>query len=118
MDEVRKSFRPEFLNRLDEIILFNRLGRDLIKDIVTIQLARLQKRLDERNITLTLDDKALGWLAEHGYDPVYGARPLKRVLQRSLENKLAQLLLEGAIADGATVPVTADVDGLIIKPGK
>ncbi len=115
MEDVRAAFRPEFLNRLDEIILFNRLGRDLIKNIVSIQLERLKKRLDERKVNLVLDDKALGWIATKGYDPVYGARPLKRVIQRSLENKLAMMLLDGSVVDGQTVKVSADEDGLLIK---
>ncbi len=114
MDEVRAAFRPEFLNRLDEVILFNRLGRDLMRGIVDIQLARLKDRLAARKITLELDDKALDWLAETGYDPVYGARPLKRVIQRSLENKLAERLLAGEISDGSNITVTADQDGLMI----
>ncbi len=118
MDEVRKSFRPEFLNRLDEIILFSRLGRDLMHKIVEIQLSKLIKRLGDRHITLKLDQKSLDWLAEAGYDPVYGARPLKRVIQRSLENKLATSLLDGSIADGQTVEVSADADGLLISSGK
>jgi ATP-dependent Clp protease ATP-binding subunit ClpB len=113
MDEVRKAFRPEFLNRLDEIILFNRLSRHLMRGIVDIQLARLRARLKERDIALTLDDKALDWLAETGFDPVYGARPLKRVIQRALENRLATELLEGKVGEGDTVSVSADQDGLL-----
>ncbi len=113
MDELRAHFRPEFLNRLDETILFNRLGRELMRDIVQIQLARLTTRLEEQHILLHLDDKALDWLASAGYDPVYGARPLKRVIQRSLENPLAVKLLEGSVTDGAEVSVTADEDGLL-----
>ncbi len=114
MDEVRKSFRPEFLNRLDEIILFNRLGRELMHNIVSIQLDRVKERLQERQISMSLDDKALDWIAQHGYDPVYGARPLKRVIQRSLENKLATQILEGRIPDGSFVALSADEDGLIL----
>lgn len=114
MDEVRKSFRPEFINRLDEIILFNRLSRDLMKDIVAIQLGRLKARLTERKITLDLDSKALEWLAETGYDPVFGARPLKRVIQRELENKLADRILSGELMDGDALPISADTDGLLI----
>ena len=113
MDEVRKAFRPEFLNRLDEIILFNRLSRGLMRGIVDIQLNRLRARLKERDITLTLDDKALDWLAETGFDPVYGARPLKRVIQRALENRLSSEMLEGKVADGDMVSVSADQDGLL-----
>jgi ATP-dependent Clp protease ATP-binding subunit ClpB len=115
MRVVREHFRPEFLNRLDEIVLFARLRRTDMASIVRIQLARLQALLDERKIALDLDDKALDWLAEAGYDPVYGARPLKRVIQRSLQNALAGQLLDGTIKDGETVRVSADRDGLVIN---
>ena len=115
MEEVRSAFRPEFLNRLDEIILFQRLSRALIRDIVSIQLAQLQARLAERHITLQLDDSALNWLGDKGYDPIYGARPLKRVIQRSLENPLATKLLEGSVAEGSLLQVRADEDGLLFN---
>ncbi|MGE0093147.1 MAG: ATP-dependent chaperone ClpB [Alphaproteobacteria bacterium] len=114
MEAVRAAFRPEFLNRLDEILLFRRLGRAQMKGIVDIQLKRLQSLLDERKITLEIDDKARGWLAEAGYDPVYGARPLKRVIQRAIQNPLAERILEGKIKDGQHVPVSAGKDGLLI----
>jgi ATP-dependent Clp protease ATP-binding subunit ClpB len=106
MDVVRRSFRPEFLNRLDEIILFNRLGRAEMKRIVDIQLRHLQQLLSDRKIVLDVDGKAKTWLANTGYDPVYGARPLKRVIQRQLQNPLASMLLSGALKDGDTVRVT------------
>jgi ATP-dependent Clp protease ATP-binding subunit ClpB len=105
MEEVRRAFRPEFLNRLDEILLFNRLSRANMTDIVEIQLGRLRKLLSDRKIGLNFDIKALQWLANRGYDPVYGARPLKRVIQRSLQNPLATQILEGKISDGETVEV-------------
>ena len=114
MDAVRAHFRPEFLNRLDETIIFDRLGRQDMGGIVDIQLARLQKRLAGRNITLDLDGDARKWLADEGYDPVFGARPLKRVIQRALQDQLAEMLLAGDIADGATVQVSATGDGLMI----
>jgi ATP-dependent Clp protease ATP-binding subunit ClpB len=114
MRVVREHFRPEFLNRLDEIILFRRLQRVDMITIVDIQLARLRSLLADRKITLDLDQSALDWLAHEGYDPVYGARPLKRVIQRSLQNELATLLLEGALHEGETVHVTAGADGLVI----
>jgi ATP-dependent Clp protease ATP-binding subunit ClpB len=114
MRVVREHFRPEFLNRLDEVILFRRLQRNEMATIVTIQLRRLDQLLRDRNITLDLDQSALDWLAHAGYDPVYGARPLKRIIQRSLQNPLATLLLEGAVNDGETVHVTAGADGLVI----
>ncbi len=119
MEVVRNSFRPEFLNRLDEIILFNRLSRAQMDGIVTIQIRSLLGLLEARKITLTLDDAARTWLANAGYDPVYGARPLKRVIQRALQNPLAEQLLAGTIKDGETVRVSAgDPDlarGLIIN---
>jgi ATP-dependent Clp protease ATP-binding subunit ClpB len=114
MEIVRGAFRPEFLNRLDEILIFRRLTRADMKGIVDIQLARLQKLLTDRKITLAVDDKARAWLAEAGYDPVYGARPLKRVIQRELQNPLAELILAGRINDGETVDVTAGETGLAI----
>ena len=106
---------PEFLNRLDEVILFNRLGRAQMKDIVAIQLGRLRKLLAERRMSLELSERALEWLANAGYDPVYGARPLKRVIQRSLQDPLALMLLEGRLGDGETVRVDAGEGGLVIQ---
>ena len=115
MRVVRDHFRPEFLNRLDEIVQFNRLQRSDMAAIVKIQLGRLDQLLAARNIRLELDDLASNWLGEAGYDPVYGARPLKRVIQRTLQNPLAGQLLEGTIHDGETVHVSADRDGLVIN---
>lgn len=114
MEVVRASFRPEFLNRIDEILLFRRLSREDMNGIVKIQLQRLLKLLQDRKITLELDDLALTWLADKGYDPAYGARPLKRVIQRELQNPLAVMILEGKIHDGQKVSVTAGKDGLLI----
>ena len=115
MAAVRAAFRPEFLNRLDEILLFHRLSREQMAAIVDIQLARLGQLLAERKITLALDDGARAWLAMAGYDPGYGARPLKRVIQRQLQNPLASLMLEGKIAEGEVVTVSAGEGGLIIN---
>ena len=115
MEVVRSAFRPEFLNRLDEVLLFHRLTRDQMTGIVDIQLARLLAMLAERKIALDLDDQARTWLADKGYDPVYGARPLKRVIQRELQNPLASLILEGKIGDGDTVTVSAGAEGLAIN---
>ncbi len=115
MEMVRGHFRPEFLNRLDEIVLFRRLQRSDMAAIVDIQLARLRKLLADRKIALELDRNAMEWLAREGYDQVYGARPLKRVIQRSLQNALAGLILEGTVKDGETVLVSADGNGLIIN---
>ncbi len=117
MAVVRGAFRPEFLNRLDDILIFRRLSRDDMKGIVTIQLARVQKLLVDRKITLVIDEKAKAWLAEIGYDPVYGARPLKRVIQRELQNPLAEMILSGRISDGETAHVTTSgEDTLKITP--
>jgi ATP-dependent Clp protease ATP-binding subunit ClpB len=114
MDAVRAHFRPEFLNRLDETIIFDRLARTDMAGIVTIQLKRLEKRLSGRKITLDLDKDALTWLAEEGYDPVFGARPLKRVIQRSLQDPLAEMILAGDVPDGSEIAVSAGADGLLI----
>ncbi len=114
MAAVRAHFRPEFLNRLDEIVLFERLGREHMSGIVDIQLGLLERRLAERKIDLALDDAAKDWLADKGYDPVYGARPLKRVIQKAVQDPLAELLLSGAVADGDTVAVTSGPEGLIV----
>ncbi len=112
---VRQHFRPEFLNRLDEIILFRRLQRSDMAAIVTIQLAHLKALLHDRKIDIDLDAAALEWLSHEGYDSVYGARPLKRVIQRTLQNPLAQKILEGSVKEGDTVHVTAKDDGLVIN---
>ncbi len=118
MSVVRGHFRPEFLNRIDEILLFHRLGRDQMTTIVDIQLGHLRKLLADRNITLALDEDAKIWLADQGFDPIYGARPLKRVIQRELQNPLAQKLLEGAILDGQTVRVGVEGNRLLIGPSQ
>ena len=112
MDVVKLSFRPEFLNRVDETILFHRLQRANMAAIVKIQLARLEALLEERKITLELDEDALTWLADKGYDPAYGARPLKRAIQSSIQDRLAEMLLAGEIADGATVVITSGTERL------
>jgi ATP-dependent Clp protease ATP-binding subunit ClpB len=114
MEAVRAHFRPEFLNRLDETIIFDRLSRDNMDGIVTIQLKRLEKRLAGRKIMLELDAAARTWLADEGYDPVFGARPLKRVIQRALQDPLAERILSGAVRDGETVTVSAGPEGLIV----
>jgi len=116
MNVVRTRFRPEFLNRLDEIVLFRRLARGDMGAIVEIQLGRLRTLLEDRKITLELDGDARDWLAEAGYDPVYGARPLKRVIQRNLQDRLAGLLLEGAVRDGQVLRVSVGADGLEVVP--
>jgi ATP-dependent Clp protease ATP-binding subunit ClpB len=115
MADVRAHFRPEFLNRIDEIILFHRLKRDQMAHIVDIQITQLQRLLDDRKITIILDAKARDWLAEKGYDPAYGARPLKRVIQRSVQDPLADLILSGKIKDGEKVKVSVGRDGLVFN---
>jgi ATP-dependent Clp protease ATP-binding subunit ClpB len=115
MAEVRAHFRPEFLNRVDEIILFHRLKREHMGRIVDIQFERLQKLLEDRKIALTLDAKAREWLSEKGYDPAYGARPLKRTIQKSVQDPLAELILSGKIKDGEKVKITAGRDGLVFN---
>ena len=115
MDVVRSHFRPEFLNRVDEIILFHRLKRDEMGAIVDIQLERLLKLLSERKITLELDEDARHWLANKGYDPVYGARPLKRVIQKYVQDPLAEQILSGQVPDGSVVKVTSGSDRLLFR---
>ncbi len=114
MARVREHFRPEFLNRLDEIVLFRRLQRADMEAIVTIQLRNLERLLADRNMRVELDQSARDWLANAGYDPVYGARPLKRVIQRNLQNPLAGLILEGAVKEGETVNISGSDAGLVI----
>ena len=114
MHAVRAHFRPEFLNRLDDMIVFDRLSRVDMDGIVDIQLGRLGKRLAQRKMVLDLDEGARKWLADEGYDPVFGARPLKRVIQRSLQDPLAEMILSGDAKDGDTVTISAGADGLIV----
>ena len=109
MDAVKKNFRPEFINRIDEIVFFNPLGKDVMAGIVKIQLHNLEKRLAERRISLNVSDKAIKWLGDNGYDPVFGARPLKRLITSAVEDKIADLILSGRIGEGSTVFV--DVHG-------
>jgi len=115
MDVVRSHFRPEFLNRVDEIILFHRLRREHMGAIVDIQLKRLAKLLADRKITLELDDQAKDWLGTKGYDPAYGARPLKRAIQKFVQDPLAEMVLAGKIHDGETIKITAGKDGLMFN---
>ena len=115
MAELRTKFRPEFLNRIDEIILFHRLRRDQMVSIVDIQIARLQKLLAERKLKLELDDAARTWLANRGYDPTYGARPLKRVIQKSVQDPLAEQILAGRIRDGDTVRISVRGGALAVN---
>ena len=116
LDAVKAAFRPEFLNRIDEILLFHRLERKHMGEIVDIQLGRLKKLLADRDITLELTREARDWLANEGYDPAYGARPLKRVIQRAVQDELAEEILAGRIADGQTVLVDVGENGLVLRP--
>jgi len=115
MEQVRAAFRPEFLNRLDEILLFRRLDKAHMLLILDIQLRNLHKLLHDRRITLDLDKNSKKWLAEKGYDPAYGARPLKRAIQTYLQNRLAELILQGDVLDDSTVNVSVKNDELIFK---
>ncbi len=114
MQAVRSHFRPEFLNRIDEIILFHRLRREDMSEIVDIQFKRLAKLLEDRKITVNLDQAARTWLANKGYDPAYGARPLKRVIQKNVQDPLAEMILSGEISDGSQVPVTVESGRLLV----
>ena len=115
MDVVKAHFRPEFLNRVDEIILFHRLKREEMGAIVDIQLKRLVALLSERKIVIDLDEDARNWLANKGYDPVYGARPLKRVIQKYVQDPLAEQILSGEVPDGSLVKVTNGSDRLLFR---
>src|SRR4026208_1725907 len=114
MAVVRASFRPEFLNRIDEIILFHRLKRSEMSSIVDIQIARLSKLLADRKIVLKLEPSAREWLADKGWDPAYGARPLKRVIQKSIQDPLAEMILAGTVKDGEKVTISGDKTGLTL----
>jgi ATP-dependent Clp protease ATP-binding subunit ClpB len=116
MGVVRANFRPEFLNRVDDIILFHRLKREQMQTIVEIQLGRLRKLLEDRKIVIDLDESARKFLADKGYDPVYGARPLKRVIQRQVQDPLAEKILAGEVRDGDRVAITAGTDRLLFRP--
>ena len=115
IDAVKKQFRPEFINRIDEIVFFNPLGKDVMAGIVKIQLQNLEKRLAERRISMEVSDKAIKWLGDNGYDPVFGARPLKRLITSAVEDKIADLILSGRIGEGSTVFVDVNGKDLVVK---
>jgi ATP-dependent Clp protease ATP-binding subunit ClpB len=117
LEDVRGYFRPEFVNRIDEIVVFEPLGRDEIAQIVDIQLRSLRRRLDERGLTIELTDEARAYLATKGYEPAFGARPLKRLIQREIQDPLAIRLLSGEIRDGDVVTIDASADGLEFRTG-
>ena len=112
MEALRLHFKPEFLNRVDDILIFQRLTKEQLRQIVDLQMVRLAKRLEERHLTLELTDKAKDFLAEAGYDPVYGARPLRRAIQHYMQDKLAPMLLSGEFKEGDSIKVDEDQDGL------
>jgi ATP-dependent Clp protease ATP-binding subunit ClpB len=116
MNVVRQSFKPEFLNRLDEVVLFDALTQEDLARIVDLQLALLEKRLAARRITVTVTEPARAWLAETGYDPAYGARPLRRLIQTAIGDPLAKLLISGEVTDGSRVEVDRTADGLALTP--
>lgn len=119
MEIVKAAFRPEFINRIDEISVFDKLSKNDIKQIAEIQLRNIEKRLEEKNIKLRFSDAAIAWIAENGYDPVFGARPLKRLLKTQIENKLAVKILDGEISDDDTAEITVKNNGLeIVKIDK
>jgi ATP-dependent Clp protease ATP-binding subunit ClpB len=113
---VRASFKPEFLNRLDDLVVFSALNREELGRIAALQIGRLAKRLAERRLTLEISDEALTWLADNGNDPAYGARPLRRLVQTAIGDRLAKEILAGEVKDGDTVRVDAFGDGLIVGP--
>ncbi len=115
IEAVKKHFRPEFINRIDEIVFFNQLGKDVMSGIVKIQLRGLEKRLAERRISLHISDKAIQWLGDNGYDPVFGARPLKRLIMSTVEDRIADMILSGKIGDGGTVDVDVKSKELIVQ---
>ena len=115
MNEVKRFFKPEFFNRVDDIILFSPLKREELDKIIDLQLGAIQKRLEEHQITLNVTEEARKWLIERGYSPVYGARPLKRLIQKELETILAKGLIGGAICDNTTVNIAVDNDSLVVK---
>ena len=115
MEAVKKNFRPEFINRIDEIVFFNPLGKDVMAGIVKIQLRNLEKRLEERRISLEVSDKAIKWLGDNGYDSVFGARPLKRLITSAVEDKIADLILSGSVGEGSTVYVDVHGKELTVK---
>ena len=108
MGRLRESMRPEFLNRIDEIVMFRKLDREQLREIVGLLLGRTRDRLATREVTLEVAPTAIEWLAEHGYEPEYGARPLRRVIQRELDDRIAELFVSGALTDGGTVQVEAN----------
>jgi ATP-dependent Clp protease ATP-binding subunit ClpB len=117
MEALRQHFRPEFLNRIDDIIIFDRLNEEELKKIVEIQLKRLVRRLENQKITLHLSDAARALIAKHGYDPVYGARPLKRAIQRLVLDPLSMDILEGKFREGQTIKVDVAGEGLTFAAG-
>jgi ATP-dependent Clp protease ATP-binding subunit ClpB len=115
MEALRLHFKPEFLNRVDDILIFQRLTKEQLREIVTLQMARLRRLLEDRHLHLELTDKARDFLADAGYDPTYGARPLRRAIQHHLQDKLAPMMLAGEFKEGDTILVDGDEAGLTFK---
>ena len=115
MESLKQSFRPEFINRIDDIVIFNKLSKDSIKEIALLTLKEIEKRLQDRNITFMLTDKAIEWITDNGFDEIYGARPLKRLLKKELENKMAYALLEGEICDNQVVEIDIKNNAIILQ---
>ena len=111
MTAVKSAFKPEFINRLDDVVIFDALSQEQLRGIVDIQVAQLAARLSARRLVLDVDDAAMDWLAERGYDPAYGARPLRRLIQQAIGDQLAKMLLAGEVHDGDVVPVHVSADG-------
>jgi len=116
MGKLREAMRPEFLNRIDEIVLFRKLDRDQLREIVRLLLAATSARLSSRSVTLTVTDAAVDWIAEHGYEPEYGARPLRRLIQRELDDRIADLLVTDQVVDGGALTVDATDGSLTVTP--
>jgi len=117
-DEVKKLFRPEFLNRLDDIIVFHELSEEQLKGVVDLMLKDLQNRLSEHKVSLELTEKAKAWLAKEGYDPIFGARPLRRVIERTIENPLSSQILRGELKEGDIVKIDIDKEGKLTLKSK
>jgi ATP-dependent Clp protease ATP-binding subunit ClpC len=115
MGKLRENMRPEFINRIDEIVLFRKLDRDQLRQIVRVLLRATQTRLAPRDVTLTVTDAAVEWIADHGYEPEFGARPLRRVIQREVDDRIADLLVSGAIDDGGAIHVDAAEGELLVS---
>jgi ATP-dependent Clp protease ATP-binding subunit ClpC len=114
MGRLREAMRPEFLNRIDEIVLFRKLDKPQLREIVRLMLGATERRLHGREVTIEVTDAAIDWLVDHGYEPEYGARPLRRLIQREVDDRVAELFVSGALADGGAVTVDAAADVIVV----